>query len=137
MLVPSSNVCFLPSRDVRFFDWREFNDDKADERQGNLEGAVNGAIRSRVATAKRSGGTAGIAGAASQKADAGIPGARCAWAGESPTGQPSNRRIKPDVLSQAMALIGKHYTDFGPTLTAEKLRERQAILLSVEQFALT
>lgn len=52
-------------------------------------------------------------------------------------GQPSNRRIKPDALSRAMALIGKHYTDFGPTLTAEKLRERDAILLSVEQFALT
>ncbi len=47
-------------------------------------------------------------------------------------GQPSNRRIKSDVLSQALALIGAHYADFGPTLAAEKLRERHALALAVE-----
>jgi hypothetical protein len=47
-------------------------------------------------------------------------------------GQPSNRRVREGVLAQAMALIGAHYADFGPTFAAEKLAERHAIVLSVE-----
>lgn len=47
-------------------------------------------------------------------------------------GQPSNRRIAADVLAQAVALIGQHYGDFGPTLACEKLEERHGIRLSVE-----
>lgn len=47
-------------------------------------------------------------------------------------GQPSNRRIDITLLSQAMALIGAHYADFGPTLAAEKLREVHGMTLSVE-----
>ncbi|MFD2273105.1 ISNCY family transposase [Undibacterium arcticum] len=47
-------------------------------------------------------------------------------------GQPSHRRIRDSVLSEAMALIGAHYADFGPTLATEKLAEQHAITLSVE-----
>ena len=47
-------------------------------------------------------------------------------------GRASNRRIEPGILAQAMALIGAHYADFGPTLAAEKLDEQHAIRLSVE-----
>lgn len=47
-------------------------------------------------------------------------------------GQPSNHRMREGVLSKAMALIGVHYADFGPTLAAEKLSEQHAITLSVE-----
>ena len=47
-------------------------------------------------------------------------------------GRASNRRIQPAVLAQAMALIGAHYADFGPTLAAQKLSEQHAISLSVE-----
>lgn len=48
-------------------------------------------------------------------------------------GRPSNRRLSVDVAAAATALIGQHYADFGPTLAAEKLRERHAIALSVER----
>ena len=47
-------------------------------------------------------------------------------------GRPSNRRIAPEVLEMAVALIGAHYADFGPTLACEKLQERHEITLSVE-----
>ncbi len=47
-------------------------------------------------------------------------------------GRPSNRRTPPDVLAKAVALIGQHYADFGPTLACEKLNELHEIELSVE-----
>lgn len=47
-------------------------------------------------------------------------------------GQPSNRRVAPAVLAQALKWIGSHYSDFGPTLAAEKLREQHDVTLSVE-----
>lgn len=47
-------------------------------------------------------------------------------------GRPSNRRTPPDVLVKAVALIGQHYADFGPTLACEKLQELHEIKLSVE-----
>ncbi len=47
-------------------------------------------------------------------------------------GRPSNRRIAPEVLAQAVQLIGTRYSDFGPTLAAEKLREQHGVPLSVE-----
>lgn len=47
-------------------------------------------------------------------------------------GQPSNRRTDDDVVARAMALVGAHYADFGPTLAAEKLRELHGVALSVE-----
>lgn len=47
-------------------------------------------------------------------------------------GRPSNRRTPPDVLAKAVALIGQHYVDFGPTLAREKLQELHEIKLSVE-----
>lgn len=47
-------------------------------------------------------------------------------------GRPSNRRTPPELLAKALALIGEHYADFGPTLACEKLQERHQITLSVE-----
>ena len=47
-------------------------------------------------------------------------------------GRPSNRRTPAALLAQAVALIGEHYADFGPTLACEKLQERHDIKLSVE-----
>ena len=47
-------------------------------------------------------------------------------------GRVPNNRIEPAVLARAMALIGTHYADFGPTLACEKLAEQHAIALSVE-----
>jgi hypothetical protein len=47
-------------------------------------------------------------------------------------GQPSNRRTADEVVAGAMALVGAHYADFGPTLAAEKLRELHGLALSVE-----
>ena len=47
-------------------------------------------------------------------------------------GKPSNRRIDPKTMRRAMKLIEKHYSDFGPTLAAEKLQERHQIKLSAE-----
>lgn len=47
-------------------------------------------------------------------------------------GRIPNNRIEPAMLAQAMALVGAHYADFGPTLATEKLREQHALTLSVE-----
>ena len=47
-------------------------------------------------------------------------------------GRPSNRRTAPEVLERAIALIGAHYADFGPTLACEKLQECHEIKLSIE-----
>lgn len=47
-------------------------------------------------------------------------------------GKPSNRRTPVEVLAKAVALIGAHYADFGPTLACEKLEEVHDIKLSVE-----
>jgi transposase len=47
-------------------------------------------------------------------------------------GKPSNNRLKPAVRKQAIDLIYKHYYDFGPTLTQEKLTERHDLKLSKE-----
>jgi transposase len=47
-------------------------------------------------------------------------------------GKPSNRRHSPAVKARVLRLYVKHYRDFGPTLAAEKLAERQGITLSAE-----
>lgn len=47
-------------------------------------------------------------------------------------GQPSNRCVAPALLAQALGWIGTHYSDFGPTLATEKLREQHGLALSVE-----
>ncbi|MFC5509688.1 ISNCY family transposase [Massilia jejuensis] len=47
-------------------------------------------------------------------------------------GVPSNRRTPPEMMAKAVALIGKHYVDFGPTLACEKLQELHEIKLFVE-----
>ena len=47
-------------------------------------------------------------------------------------GRPSNNRL-PDVLREhAVALVREHYTDFGPTLAAEKLEDRHDLRVSRE-----
>ena len=47
-------------------------------------------------------------------------------------GKPSGRRISDEVKAQALELIAEHYSDFGPTLAAEKLQENHGIHLSRE-----
>ena len=47
-------------------------------------------------------------------------------------GKPSNRRIAASVKTQVLRLYAQQYADFGPTLAAEKLAERDGITLSVE-----
>lgn len=47
-------------------------------------------------------------------------------------GRPSNRRLAPEVIQQAVLLLQAHYPDFGPTLAHEKLIERHGLELSVE-----
>ena len=47
-------------------------------------------------------------------------------------GQPSNRELPVDVRARAMALVRERYTDFGPTLACEKLRECHGVLLAKE-----
>jgi hypothetical protein len=46
--------------------------------------------------------------------------------------RPSNNRLKAAVADRAFGLIREHYADFGPTLAAEKLRERHGVDLAVE-----
>ncbi len=47
-------------------------------------------------------------------------------------GQPSNRKTPDDVRQTAMAIIRERYTDFGPTLAAEKLLELHDLMISRE-----
>ena len=47
-------------------------------------------------------------------------------------GQPSNRRIPEKRKAKALRLYERQYGDFGPTLAAEKLAERDGITLSAE-----
>lgn len=47
-------------------------------------------------------------------------------------GKPSNRRIPEKVKAKALKRCEKPYGDFGPTLAAEKLTERQGITVSAE-----
>ncbi len=47
-------------------------------------------------------------------------------------GRPSNRRFGDEFRAQVMGLVREHYHDFGPTLAAEKLRERDGIEISRE-----
>ena len=47
-------------------------------------------------------------------------------------GRPSNNRISDGVRDYAVALVGECYADFGPTLAAEKLGERDGLRVSRE-----
>ncbi len=42
-------------------------------------------------------------------------------------GRPSNRRHSEDFRNLVLDLVREHYADFGPTLAAEKLLERNRI----------
>jgi hypothetical protein len=46
--------------------------------------------------------------------------------------RPSNRRLKSAVAEHAFGILRSTYADFGPTLAAEKLRERHGVDLAVE-----
>ena len=47
-------------------------------------------------------------------------------------GRPSNRRIPEAGKTKMLRLYERHYGDFGPTLAAEKLAERQGLTVSAE-----
>ncbi len=47
-------------------------------------------------------------------------------------GRPSNRRIPEATHRRVLALVRRHYADFGPTLASEKLAERDGIEVSRE-----
>src|SRR6478752_4426447 len=47
-------------------------------------------------------------------------------------GRPSNNRISDGVRDYAMAIVRERYADFGPTLAAEKLAERDGLTVSRE-----
>jgi transposase len=47
-------------------------------------------------------------------------------------GRPSNNRISDGVRDYAMTLVRERYADFGPTLTTEKLAERDGLRVSRE-----
>jgi hypothetical protein len=47
-------------------------------------------------------------------------------------GQPSNHQISQAIKNKAFKIIIENYSDFGPTLATEKLRENHDIKLSVE-----
>ena len=51
-------------------------------------------------------------------------------------GKPSNRQIDPRMKMEALGVYEKQYGDFGPTLAAEKLGERQGITVSDETLRL-
>src|SRR5712664_2158383 len=48
-------------------------------------------------------------------------------------GRPSNRRKPEAVRTEALAIIGKRYADFGPTLATEKLRELHGSALAARR----
>jgi transposase len=52
--------------------------------------------------------------------------------GDRRRGKPSNHRLDPALVAQALALVRMHYADFGPSFANEKLRERHGLVLSTE-----
>lgn len=51
-------------------------------------------------------------------------------------GRPSNRRIAERVKQKVLRLYQQHYSDFGPTLASEKLRERHRVAVHSETLRL-
>ncbi len=51
-------------------------------------------------------------------------------------GKPSNRRFAEALKARALRLVARRYADFGPTLAAEKLDEREGITISDETLRL-
>ena len=51
-------------------------------------------------------------------------------------GRPSNRRKPEELRTEALTIIRERYWDFGPTLTAEKLREVHGVRLGRETLRL-
>ena len=47
-------------------------------------------------------------------------------------GKASNNQLDPELAQKALGHLREHYYDFGPTLAAEKLRERHGLALSKE-----
>lgn len=47
-------------------------------------------------------------------------------------GQPSNHQLPSDTKKTGLALVQKHYSDFGPTLAHEKLTEKHKVKISLE-----
>ena len=47
-------------------------------------------------------------------------------------GRPSNRRLRPEMGREALALVRSQYVDFGPTFAHEKLTEQHGFAFSVE-----
>lgn len=47
-------------------------------------------------------------------------------------GRPGNLRLPESLKLRVLSLLRDHYSDFGPILAAEKLRERYNIIVSVE-----
>jgi transposase len=47
-------------------------------------------------------------------------------------GQPGHRQLSPGLASMALSIIRDRYSDFGPTLACEKLRERHGIVIGKE-----
>src|SRR5262245_20265023 len=47
-------------------------------------------------------------------------------------GRPSNHRLAPELRTRALELVRGLYSDFGPTLAAEKLLEHHSLRLSKE-----
>jgi hypothetical protein len=47
-------------------------------------------------------------------------------------GRPGNHRLPESLKLRVLSDLRDHYSDFGPTLAAEKLRERHDISVSVE-----
>lgn len=45
-------------------------------------------------------------------------------------GRPSNHRLPPGHVAKAVALVRRHYPDFGPTFANEKLRQRHRLVVS-------
>lgn len=45
-------------------------------------------------------------------------------------GRPGNHRLPESLKLRVLSLLHDHYSDFGPTLAAEKLRERHNITVS-------
>lgn len=45
-------------------------------------------------------------------------------------GRASNHQLPPGRLTQALAVVQRHYPDFGPTFATEKLHERHHVVLS-------
>ena len=140
MLAPSSNVRFLPSRNVRWCLNSPLLKTVADilkmdilmSQQETKKAQVMELLKEHKISQQEASQRLGITTRQVRRITRRYQAAGLVGLISKKRGKPSNRCLNDTIRTQAIELIGTHYRDFGPTLACEKLAELHGIKRSVE-----